>query len=273
VLALVAGIMVTGARPVSAAYTGNLAGRPMGGYADAESHGQVGPNGCMGTAYGRVNGYKVLFTAGHCEADPNSGGPGAAVYAPDGSVLGWWGVNNTGAEQHDLAWVKLAGNFPSNPNQIYRGDYGTVDWWTINGQPTKIDGGCGTGPSAYDNVALFQNWQLTTSTTYVFRSGFGVGWGYFDGHQDSTNFCTINTSILAPLWSNGTPARSSGAPIIEVGHATVMGISSHAFSQDGGATWYMNVTPLFEGMYAVNYYYTHNGYTQGAYLCYTASCP
>jgi hypothetical protein len=106
--ALVVGVLAT-PRPVAAAYTGNLAGRPVSGWATSPD--DINDVGCAGIAYANVNGKMGLLGAAHCKRfnDPNDNPDmgyqdipdGTRVNGPNGQVIGEWAPIHNNTDKHD----------------------------------------------------------------------------------------------------------------------------------------------------------------------------
>jgi hypothetical protein len=128
IAALLSASLFISATPVAASFTGNLAGRPINGNATQT---------CQGTAYGKVGGQLVLFTAWHCRSSTGYTLDGTPVTGPTGYAIGTWGTRHEG-NSHDLDYIVLYSD--SHPttglNTIYRGNPGYQPYyWTITSQP------------------------------------------------------------------------------------------------------------------------------------------
>jgi hypothetical protein len=244
-LALASPAVVSGATPPF------VAGRPITGrMSDA--------NGCQGTAYGRVNGEMVIFTAWHCMEGAGQL-PGDAVKFYDGRTLGWWGRDALGA-QHDLAYVRLAsGMIPtSGRNRVYQGrSEGADQWWTITRMPSIGCVAMATGD--YWNRATWANYHSSMGDTRLFSVGKTVR--MFS--QAATDRCTVLTTNP---W-HGDGSRDSGTSVMMIDQpGTVWGMMT---ARSGSQ---LIATPMKDGLDDINWFYTHNGYTKGAYLCQTSLC-
>jgi hypothetical protein len=246
---LVASLLFVSAPKVDASYTVNLAGRPIMGSAYTW---------CQGVAYGRVDGALVLFTANHC-ADGR--GQGDIVLDPNGSMLGSW--HYTGhSEEHDLAWIELiAGAHPSNLNQVYRGGFAPTDYATITQPYPSSSLSCASIDSRF-GVATSQYFQNTTQSIANPRTGHITGYTWY---TPSTNQCLVQTDIPAQCCG----IKDSGSPFGLYGFSYTMFALATGGANGGG----LQVTPLYEGIHAIDDFYYARGNHLGAFMCYTASCP
>jgi hypothetical protein len=231
---------VSGAAAVT--YNGSLAGRPIDGNAAST---------CQGLAYGRVNGLVVLFTAAHC-----AGAGGTVVNGPNGR-LGTW-MADVGGAAHDLAAILLDyGNYPSNKNQIFRGNGG--QWWTITQAIPSANIGCVGLAGRFGNT-IYQNFNHSLVSDDTWRDGHDTS---FYSHASDYSSCLINTDIVYH-----SLYKDSGSSFLMYGYTNqVLGIATLRNGSN------LVFTPAFEGITALNNYWKSHGSAQGAHFCYSASCP
>lgn len=149
----------------------NLAGRPI--WSDTIQW-------CTGVAYGRVNGYMVLFTAAHCR-DHGSGYDyqwGDPVPSSTGAILGFW-EETAASSKYDLAWIRLtSGSWPTVPYQIYRGDCtdgtcpggNTSSYWQVDNLYGSNDYSCANAP-LHNGASAWENWRVDQNDHYRARHG------------------------------------------------------------------------------------------------------
>jgi hypothetical protein len=261
VAVLLCALLLTSASPVAAlGYLGILAGRPISG--DAQGS-------CQGTAYGKVGGLLVLFTAWHCR---NGRTDGSNVIGPDGGVIGYLGFYHQG-NSHDVDYIVIQ-DYPhptSGLNTIYRGNPGyTPYYWTITGNPYSL--GCpdigGTGAVPWGSTVL-QDFNPTITSTWSFTSSTTVAFEKYLVTGTYPNVeCTVETT-QSPITGYGTAGASGGSEIL-AGHATVWGIASGWWDKNGNGTGPDSsdgtvTTPMREGLLALNY-------QTATRLCYTSTC-
>ena len=222
-----------------AAYTGNLAGRPIDGSASTS---------CQGLAYGKVDNSIVLFTAAHC-----AGAAGSAVKGPTGTTIGYWWADVGGAASHDFAAIILiSGNWPSALNRIYRGG---SDWIITQRWPSSSYS-C-VGISNDFGSLIYQNFQATSTSTTPYRTGVMTGFASNGGGS-----CEVQTTIPYHPTS-----KDSGSSFL------LSGVTNQVFAvatrQIGGN---LVATPAYEGIKALDNYWLNHGAHVGAWFCYQASC-
>lgn len=250
------------APPVLASATTNLAGRPITGYAD---------EWCQGTAYGRVDGSIVLFTAAHCR--PNGGAPGSsngvAVKNISGQTIGtFWETG--GVSVYDMAYIKLnAGFVPSNPNQIFAGDLGnngTDNWWTITYKWGHSAFACPSIDSYFgSNGTIYHNFQQYILYNEAARSGTILGyWGAYNG---TAAYCQVRISQTRHVGY-----KDSGSSfIITAFNGAVAGVGT-AYCSAGCAAENIIITPWRAAITTLGDYWDNHGTMQGAWFCINTAC-
>lgn len=242
---------VTASPAAATGYTGILAGRPINGNASQT---------CQGTAYGKVGGVLVLFTAWHCRGPAADG---SAAYGPNGQVIGSYGYLHQG-NSHDLDYIVIqAYDHPTTGlNTIYRGNPGyTPYYWTITSQPYQNHLTCNELEATVAwGTGVYQNFQSTNLSAFPFRSGTTVWWQDFhsDDHYPWVA-CTVKVTQTVQ-----TAYKDSGSSFILQGYATVFGIASSSWYTSDGVQ-HLLITPMSEGLLALNY-------QTATSLCTTSTC-
>jgi hypothetical protein len=242
-------------QPAFAAYTVNLAGRPIGGDASTS---------CQGLAYGRAGGQLVLFTAAHCQGGTDAqrrAVSGTNVIGPNGQALGFWTYQGAGWD-HDLTYIVLySGMHPSALNQVFHGTGVSPGYWTITRNPSAALSCASLGSETPWGTGVSHNFQPTVTSNFIYTGGVITGFAY---HPDSQH-CLVQTNIG---W-NGPTDKDSGSSFILSGYTnTVFGIAT---SQDDTSLHRLQLNPLYEGLNDLNTYWAAQNHT-GAWLCQTASC-
>lgn len=147
-------ILPTFAQTVHAAlYTGNLAGRPIGGDASTSFR---------GLAYGKFNGVMVLLPA-HCR-----GPSGTDVYGPTGTAIGYWTVSQAGWPK-DLTYIELySGNWPCVQNIVYSNN-GSGGFTIVTDPSSTLS--CANHANDSNNVPIYEAWQSTSTSTCGTNNG------------------------------------------------------------------------------------------------------
>lgn len=275
----------------------NLAGRPFTGTSGLpwQAH-------CHGIAYGRVNGYKVLFTARHCnggwdrdgnntedgfESQPNDGIPdggldswdgysdGELIWDRYGNYLGIW-RQPAATAFYDLAYIQLGAYvWPTNPHQVYGGvhpDTGATIWRSITYQRPPVGLSCASiddlvGATIYNS---FQSYWTNTGGASTYYNRIGT----YDGFtMDGISNCKLWTNL--PAHCNACFV-DSGSPLHITGFGGVPG--AFAREKEGCANPPCDGTdlifqPTYPGMAALHDLYHPQYGGLGAYFCTTAACP
>lgn len=255
-LSVIAVLMLPLAAPVSAADTGNYAGRPNTSTYDGE---------CHWTIYGRVNNRMVLFGPHHCFGMGDNP-PGTVIYGRTGIRLGVVADAPSFIEAADMGYMVLDDTqWPFYRNVIA---VNGTDWTNTSKYP-----------SATVSCANFLNGTLQNHTikasywteTNLYEGPF-LGNIRSTGHVDKgSGNCDIRSSIPFDAGSRHIP---SGAPVID----WTVGAGS-GFVGDM-TRCYGNCAPGVDMMFNswrqaiidLNNYWETRGTTYGAWFCSNTSC-
>lgn len=261
---------LAGPTSVMAADSANVAGSPISGGYDPN----IGGGNCQGTAYGRVDGAFVLFTANHCRYHLENGEnvlnpedrSGEPVYGRNGTQIGTWGPLSSAGSVHDLTFIYInASSKPSNANKVFRGPIsGASDWWTMTAQPTS-DFGC-DGSNLLSGAAVHQNAQpVSGALTAIYRSSstqFGYGFGPVG--SGLTRNCTVKVSNTVRF---NVFVESASPYVSSLGTDKLLGHATGQWSGGGCASACITFTPIYHGIEHLDSFF--GGVTR---LCITAAC-
>ncbi len=253
--------------PVAAGDASVIAGRPIGGVYDPNVFGE----NCQGIVYGRVDDDFVLFVAHHCR-HVGADDPGDAVFGPNGQQIGTWGPWGVG-DAHDLSYIKInASSTPTTANRIYRGPSDGIlsTYWTITASPTEAASSCdGNDLMSHTVYQNAQGENGSLSTNWQTRAGFTNGYHVGPTGSGTTRNCTVKVGLTVRfnqfVESSSPFTRGSGNSGTLVGSATGQ--------YTCGATSCITMTPIWNGLFALDQYWANHGDHAGAWICTSASCP
>jgi hypothetical protein len=270
-------------------WTASLAGRPVNGFSYNSDAPGTRPKvfdstDCTyktnygmghGIMYGKINNNIVLYYPWH--GMNHSCAINKYVYGPNGSIIGaFWGMGDANGSvcvttwgcsgsDHDLGVIRLFdGNWPSNLNQIYRGEATGENWWTITQGP-YYGLRCAIADTE-TGLTIYQNYQKTYATNTIYRTGT-------NGTRIGDNYdCDVTTTIDSTDKGCTETAtvhceRSSGTPFISAYNpATISGFASYKNGNED-----LVINPFYEGLKAIDGWWDQQ-YGSYATICTNSGC-